>query len=1056
MTWRGITRAVGERCGAPVLALLLIVTACTSGEADTSTTTVTTAPPSTTVATTVAPAGEPVEEPPDPGFYVMLLWTLHQPRYPLADDGTVSRPWVRLEAVNRYLSLASIHDRFPEVAATFNLSPTLLLQLDELAGGVEDGYQAVAEVDAADLDEGQQRFLVERFFDVDRAVLDRFPRYLELWEERDRAGDVAGALERFDEHDLRDLQVLFNLAWIDPGLLAVEPLASLVAKERDYTEEDKAQVLAEHARIVGEVIPEYARLWVGDRVEVTTSPLASPVLPLLVDPSLATVGDPVAAMPVGELPQTTDAADQVAAGLDVAQRLLGRRPAGLWPVEGALADPVIPVLAAGGIGWAASGEAVLASSLGMSSFTRDEAGRLGEPDLLYRPWRSEHDRDDPVHVFFGDVELSELIAGRYADLPPEEAASDLMERLGAIRRALDTAGALDPDRPPVVTVVLDAETALADHPDNGTALLESWFQRLSQSETIGTITPSAYLARYGEGDRLEQIGPGSWTGADYTPWIGEPEEAAAWEYLYEVREDLAQAEASGLHTGDQLDAAHQAMLLAEAADWFAWYGDDRDSGNDAFFDAAYREQLGEVYDGLEVPRPVFLDVPIVPATAVEADRVPSEPLAVTLDTSAGTSEWSDAGRYEDLDRDDGPIETLYQGFDAENLYVRVDFVEDLLGAPESGFELYLGAPGAATLRGSSLRGTPLGFGARALIEWSGDDPLSACFYPTVPEVGGESELESCEARPVGFDGDSVELSIPLGELGSLRFGDRLLFRIVPTEGFREQAVVPGAGPAAVQRPAPGADDALLWVADPRRDDHGPGGYRYPSGDEFESGSFDLTGFGVVSEGEDLVFVFETEATIADPWGAPRGFSLQTFDLYIDTDPGAGTGARLLLPGRTAALAGGNGWEYAITIDGWGASFSAVTDGRQATSRPTLPLAVIDGGRRVIVRVPQTLLGEGDPTAWGYGAILNGSADPATGGVGGLREVATEAGERVFWGAPDDVNHTRVIDVAWPAAGEQEALLGDYEPIATGSIDDLGVADVGTIPLNLVPPPDEEA
>ncbi len=98
--------------------------------------------------------------------------------------------------------------------------------------------------------------------------------------------------------------MLFNLAWTDPSFLAKEPLASLVAKGRGFTEEDKATVLDEHKRIISEVLPLYAQLWNSGQIEVTTTPLAHPILPLIGDTSLATVGDPTAI-----LPQATDSAN---------------------------------------------------------------------------------------------------------------------------------------------------------------------------------------------------------------------------------------------------------------------------------------------------------------------------------------------------------------------------------------------------------------------------------------------------------------------------------------------------------------------------------------------------------------------------------------------------------------------------------------------------------------------------------------------------------------------------------------------------------------------------
>ena len=82
------------------------------------------------------------------------------------------------------------------------------------------------------------------------------------------------------------------------------------------------------------------------------------------------------------------------------------------------------------------------------------------------------------------------------------------------------------------------------------------------------------------------------------------------------------------------------------------------------------------------------------------------------------------------------------------------------------------------------------------------------------------------------------------------------------------------------------------------------------------------------------------APIANPWGSPRGLSVQTVDVYVDTDPRAEGGARLLLPGRNAALPAGHGWEYALTVEGWDSAFY-VAGGGGALERA--PAVVRPGG-----------------------------------------------------------------------------------------------------------------
>ena len=962
------------RRGLLVAVAALASVACTRSTSDT---TIVTAPPTSTTAAR-----------PDPQFYLNLIWHQHQPRYPLLEDGTVSRPWVRVHATKDYYDMAALVAEYPEVKVTFNLTPVLLLQLEELAAGRKDAYWALTEVAAAELDDDQRAFIEARFFDVNPGIIDRFPRYVELAGQRG---------EGFTNDELRDLQVLFNLAWTDPSFLAQEPLASLVAKGEGFTEADKAVVLGEHQRILAEVIPLHARLWNEGRIEVTTTPLGHPILPLLADTNQAAVGDPAALLPANRYRQVPDAEAHVTVGLNEAERLLGQRPQGMWPGEGAVAHLVMWLFSKNAIQWVASGEEVLAQTHAIGSFSRNEQDLVSEADLLYRPWSARVLNRDPVAMFFRDGLLSDLIGFEYSGSPADAAADDFMERLQAIRDSLDVEEAHAAGRPYVVSVILDGENAWEHYQNDGIDFLRALYQRLNDADWIGTITPTDYLERFGEPEALPgEVWPGAWFQANFATWIGEEEEATAWDYLFQVRQDLAAAEGQPGY-----EEAYRQMLFAEGSDWFWWYGSDQESGDDGYFDAAYRDLLGTVYDALGEQRPSFLSVPIIPETPVASTREPEG--LVTIEIDGDFSDWEQAGLYELPDE-------LQYGFDRENLYLRY--------RPEAGanFAVYLGAPTGAkeglvdVAGGGSI---PLGFG------WT--HRLVGCDLLSV-------ESESVEIPCVVVEGD-LEAAIPLELLGPLQPGDRVLAKV------ESGLLSPSAGPMAFQVPDISNVAVFMEVADPVGDDHGPGTYTYPSDAVFTSGSYDLEGFSVGTEGEQLVVTFDVVAPVLNPWGSPRNLSIQTFDLYIDTDPGASTGSRRLIDGRNAALAEGSGWEYGITVEGWEpAIYLATGDGAVEETRPSFDVVVFGNEGRVVVRIPLSLLGSGDPTGWGYAAmVMSQEGFPST-GVRRVRDVESTGQQWRLGGGPNDANHTRIIDLIWPEPGQQESLLSDYPP--AGSLEGL--------------------
>ena len=458
------------RATAAALALVVIA-ACTGVTADTADDA-----PTTTAGSSSTVVAEP-------RVYLNLMWHQHQPLYPKDFDGVVTRPWVRLHAAKDYLDMAALVGEFPELQVTFNLTPTLLLQLEDLTEGAIDSYWEHTVIPAADLTVGQRRFVVERFFDVNPRIIDRFPRYGELAAMRTVPPD------EWEDQDITDLQVLFNLAWTDPSFLEQEPLAALVEKGSGFDEEDKETVLAEHLRIVGEVIPLHAEMWEGGQIEVTTTPLAHPILPLVADQSLATVGDPAALLPETGFSEVLDADEQVIRGLDTAERLLGRRPQGMWPGEGAVAQLVMSLFSKNGVQWVATGEDVLGQSLDIGSFTRNADDVVAEADVLYRPWEATLSRNPPVPTFFRDNLLSDLIGFEYSGMEAEAAADDFMARLEDIADRLDELGYDNPDLPPVVSVVLDGENAWESYENDGKDFLRALYTRISESRMGGDDHP---------------------------------------------------------------------------------------------------------------------------------------------------------------------------------------------------------------------------------------------------------------------------------------------------------------------------------------------------------------------------------------------------------------------------------------------------------------------------------------------------------------------------------------------------------------------------------------
>jgi alpha-amylase/alpha-mannosidase (GH57 family) len=896
------------------------------------------------------------------------VWNNHQPLYPVV-DGAASRPWVRAHATKDYVDMAE-QAAASGVPVTFNMSGVLLTQLEAMAKGQKDVYRVIAEVPAEGLTPTERDFVTSRFFDTNEKIVGRFPRYQQLANADRKA---------FSVNDLRDLQVLWNLAWFDPRFLAVEPLRALVDKGNDYSEADKVTLFAEVDRVVASVIPTYAKLWKEGKIDVITTPLAHPILPLVVDSDLFRETDPQGIGPQDRFREYLDGKEQVDRGLAVAERLLGQRPTGMWPGEGSVAQDVVKLFSDASVQWVASGEDTLAHSMAAGSFERDASGTVRRGDDLYRPYAARHDADSkPVNLVFRDTSLSDHIGFEYSGQGADQAADDFIGRLQTISASLaDKPGAH------LVTVLLDGENSWEHYANDGIDFLDAMYKRLGHTDGIVPITPTKFLKEHPEASKpLARLAPGSWIGGNFTTWIGEAEEAAAWDELRTTRLALRDAQQTGKVPQAQLEAAMEQMLWAEGSDWFWWYGNDQDSGNDDYFDGAYRELLGRVYDAIGVKRPEWVAVPLVTTAP--------EPATAKGDIA-------------------GPAGTLNVAFDLKGKVLLLDGVSGT-------YEVYLGSPRSSKKgRGTSLDGKVLGFAATQAVRVDVASG-SACLYASLPPVGNTTITPVCEPlewRP------TVGAKIPLTALGGLQQGDKLFVRIVNRLGMS-----PAKAPGAVVTPDVGGVDVIFSMVDPKSDDHGPGSTTYPTDSVFAPGSFDLTKFSWgVAEGE-VVFTFDLGGPVRNPWGSPNGLALQTFDVYIDADPGKATGESDLLAGRGAHLAAGNGWDAAVVFEGWAAKVVRAMPQGRMEDHPTMSIVVLAEEGRVIGRVALAALGlTSDPKTWKLAVTVASQDGYPSAGVDRIRDVDSTARQWRLGGGAS----TRIVDTLNPEVGRQEQLLSKPTP-----------------------------
>jgi alpha-amylase/alpha-mannosidase (GH57 family) len=602
---------------------------------------------------------------------------MHQPYYKDLVSGVYRLPWVRMHGIKDYLDMVAILRDFPAIRQNFNLVPCLLEQiLDYGKKQAKDAFLDLSLKPAEDLDRQERIQLLHWFFFAEwENMIKPYPRYWQLLKKRGFTADQE-QLEKvekiFKPQDYLDLQVYFNLTWFDPLFKRTDPfLQSLLQKGENFSEEEKGLLLEKQIEIMNAIVPEYREMWASGQIEVSTTPFYHPILPLLCNTNRARDACPQIQLPRHHFVHPEDARKQVEMAVDYHEKLLGKRPSGMWPSEGSVSEEIVPIVADAGIQWIATDEEVLFYSM-MPALVIEKKEKK---DFLYKPYRVTVDGRS-LDILFRDHGLSDLIGFVYSKWNPKTAAKDFIGHLHRIREATITA-----QKAPLVTIILDGENAWEHYKNDGWDFFTEFYTRLSNDPLIKTTTAQDYLKLFPPTETLPRLHAGSWINHNFRVWIGHGEDNKSWDYLYETREFLTQMEQKNKGTLDpkKLEMAWKEIYIAEGSDWNWWYGDDHSSANDRDFDELYRKHLANVYTLMGEEPPDKLLIPILQEKEVAITSEITSFIQPAIDGIVSNYyEWMSAALYDissvggTMHQADSILRRIYYGFNLENLFLRLD------------------------------------------------------------------------------------------------------------------------------------------------------------------------------------------------------------------------------------------------------------------------------------------------------------------------------------------------------------------------------------------------
>ncbi|MCR5260890.1 MAG: hypothetical protein K6C94_03540 [Candidatus Gastranaerophilales bacterium] len=620
-----------------------------------------------------------------------FVWHFHQPDYHLIDDNVMLMPWTRLNAVQTYAGMLDYFEQFPELKLNFDMSPVLTDSLLGYAEGtLTDIYSNLTMTQVENLSQDDMEFILNYFFSLDyNKFISKYPRYVDLYKRRFAKEEID--TDEFSMSGYSDIMTLFNLVWFTAKQVQNIPEVKEVAeKGKHYTSRHREILLEKQNEIIKKIIPTFRKYAQEGKIELLTCPYYHPILPLLADMDSAkefSLRNPLPGSDI-KMPECTRA--QIENGLRRTEEVFGVRPKGIWAPEQCISSQVMQMMSEAGLEWTISDETVLTDTLN-KEFVRDFNGFHQDPYDLCNTYSVRYGEKD-FKIIFRDSVLPNLISFEYANYDAKTAARDLYDRIKVVYNKLQNA----PYESHLLTIAMDGENAWHNYRDGGSEFLTELYGLICADKTLETVKISDYFENLDHVCKLEHIKTGSGIKKDFRFWTAEPVKNMAWRYLFNVYEDLKNFEQDESTPREQIAESYKHLYTAQGSDWFWWYGEPNDSGQDHLFDYLFREHLKHIYVVCGKPVPEHLEEPLATFTG-KPSRIPKGLISPNL-TGNGDyeNEWQNAGCIDvpasPLIQENKLFNKICFGSDFDNLYFLFDvnkYIYSLKNSNEQIYQVYI-------------------------------------------------------------------------------------------------------------------------------------------------------------------------------------------------------------------------------------------------------------------------------------------------------------------------------------------------------------------------------
>jgi alpha-amylase/alpha-mannosidase (GH57 family) len=248
----------------------------------------------------------------DKPLKLVLCWHMHQPEYRDTSSGEFKLPWTYLHVIKDYVDMVAHLEAVPTAKAVVNFAPILLEQIEDYSNqvssflqdriGIKDPLLAALVDPSVSADPEKRLKLVHDCRKANRErQINRYPMFRKLTEMAEWIQSHQDAINYVNSQFITDILVWYHLAWMGETVkLTDSRVQRLIEKGSGFSLHDRIEILEVIRDLLSKVLYRYKSLARKGRIELSVTPYAHPIMPLMLDLNSTLDAMPEALMPALE------------------------------------------------------------------------------------------------------------------------------------------------------------------------------------------------------------------------------------------------------------------------------------------------------------------------------------------------------------------------------------------------------------------------------------------------------------------------------------------------------------------------------------------------------------------------------------------------------------------------------------------------------------------------------------------------------------------------------------------------------------------------------------